>query len=54
MAGVKEYWVVDPLNLCVMIYDFEHDAFWEYSFSDKVKVGIYEDLEIDFSEINIE
>jgi len=53
-AGVREYWIVDPLNIRVTVYDFEHDTFGEYSFSDKVKAGIYEDLEIDFSEINIQ
>jgi len=52
-AGVREYWIVDPLNLRVTVYDFEQDTFGEYSFSDKVKVGIYDDLEIDFSGINI-
>jgi len=42
------------LNLRVTVYDFEHNTFGEYSFSDKVKVGIYEDLEIDFSGVSIE
>ncbi len=53
-AGVREYWIVDPLNFRVAVYDFEDDMFGEYSFSDKVKAGIYKDLEIDFSEISIE
>lgn len=52
-AGVREYWIVDPMKQQITVYDFEHDAFGEYSFSDKVKVGIYEDLEIDFSGISI-
>ena len=51
-AGVREYWIVDPLYLRVTVYDFGHDTFGEYSFSDKVKAGIYEELEIDFSEIS--
>ena len=50
-AGVKEYWVVDPEKNHVIVYDFEHDEVMDYTFSDKVKAGIYEDLEIDFSEI---
>lgn len=29
------------------------DTFEQYSFSDKVRAGIYGDLEIDFSEIEI-
>ena len=50
-AGVKEYWVVDPEKNHVIVYDFEHDEVMDYTFSDKVKAGIYEDLDIDFSEI---
>ena len=53
-AGVKEYWIVDPEKNRIMIYDFERDTVEEYTFSDKVKAGIYEDLEIDFSEVSIE
>ena len=48
-AGVREYWIVDQRKNRIMVYDFGNDAMSEYSFSDKVKVGIYEDLEIDFS-----
>lgn len=50
-AGVREYWIVDPMNRQIMVYHFEHDTFEQYSFSDKVKAGIYEDFEIDFSGI---
>lgn len=53
-AGVKEYWVVDPEKNHVIVYDFEHDEVMDYTFSDKVKAGIYEDLEIDFSGIRME
>ena len=53
-AGVKEYWVVDPEKNHVIVYDFEHDEVMDYTFSDKVKAGIYEDFEIDFTEISIE
>ena len=53
-AGVREYWIVDPMQQLIMVYDFEYDNFEQYSFFDKVKVGIYEDFEIDFQEINIE
>lgn len=52
-AGVREYWIVDSMNQQIMVYHFEHDDFEQYSFSDKVKVGIYDDFEIDFSEINL-
>ena len=53
-AGVREYWIVDPMKQQIAIYNFEHDTYEEFSFSDKVNAGIYEDFEIDFSEISIE
>ena len=54
IAGVREYWIVDPEKNRIMVYDFKHDTVVEYTFSDKVKAGIYEDFEIDFSEISID
>lgn len=53
-AGVREYWIVDPMKQQTTVYNFEHDTFEEYSFSDTVKAGIYEDFEIDFSTISME
>lgn len=53
-AGVREYWIADPMKQLVMVYNFEHNTFEQYSFSDKVKAGIYEDLEIDFAGISVE
>ena len=53
-AGVREYWIVDPMKQQIMVYNFEHDAFEEYSFSDKVKAGIFGDFEIDFAGIHVE
>ncbi|MDE5867026.1 MAG: Uma2 family endonuclease, partial [Lachnospiraceae bacterium] len=53
-AGVREYWITDPMKQQITVYNFEHDTFEDYSFTDKVKAGIYEDLEIDFSGISIE
>ena len=50
-AGVREYWIVDLEKNRIMVYDFEYDTVAEYTFLDKVKAGIYEDFEIDFSEI---
>ena len=51
-TGVREYWIVDPLKNRITVYNFETDDIEEYSFSDSVKVGIYEDLTIDFSELS--
>lgn len=50
-AGVREYWVVDPEERSVVVYGFAHDFSKQYSFTDRVKAGIYEDLYIDFSEL---
>lgn len=50
-TGVREYWLVDPERKNITVYGFERKEGPElYSFSDKVKAGIYEDLSIDFGE----
>lgn len=49
-AGVQEYWIIDPAKEIVTIYDFAHgDGPDIHSFSEPVKVGIYEDLYLDFT-----
>ncbi len=53
-AGVREYWIVDYEKKQIMVYNFESDEMTYYMFDDKVKVGIYKDFEIDFSEIKLE
>jgi Uma2 family endonuclease len=50
-SGVREYWVVDTESERISVYNFEHDEMEVYRLDDKVKAGIYEDLEIDFSTI---
>lgn len=50
-AGVREYWIVDLKEKRIVVYDFEEGTSSEYTFSDQVKAGIYEDLIIDFCEI---
>ena len=52
-AGVREYWIVDPEKSRITVYSFESDDTAEYTFSEAVKPGIYDDLEIDFSSIDI-
>ena len=53
-AGVKEYWIVDSDKNRISVWNLENEDMFEYTFSDVVKAGIYEDLEIDFSKINID
>lgn len=50
-AGVREYWIVDYDKNHTIVYNFEEGIVDEYSFSDQIKAGIYEDFAIDFSEI---
>ena len=51
-AGVREYWIVDPMKQTILVYDMEHSAAPAiHSFSDSIKVNIYDNLEIDFSKL---
>ena len=45
-AGVKEYWIVDYNNEEVLVY--RNDRLLEHSWDLPVKVGIFEDFEVDF------
>lgn len=55
-AGVMEYWIIDPENEKVMVYDFDSGKYPVfYDFTEKVPVGISGGLcEIDFEEIKRE
>ena len=51
-AGVREYWIVDHRRKTVTINYFEEDILnVQYSFDSTIKVNIYEDLYINFSDI---
>lgn len=54
-AGVREYWIVDPLERTIFAYNLENEAFKlaSYTFEDKVKAHIYDDLWIDFQELEV-
>lgn len=55
VANVREYWIVDPMKQTILVYDMEHDsAPMIYSFTDSVKVHIYDDLSIHFSELDFD
>lgn len=51
-AGVREYWIVDPRDNTVTVYNFEADDFGKYTFADVVTGGIFPDLEIDFAKLD--
>lgn len=51
-AGVREYWIVDPRRKIVTVNNFEGNILnIQYSFEAVIKVGIYDDLFINFSDI---
>ena len=39
-AGVREYWIVDPMKQMITVYAFEHDTVEQYNFNEDVPVGI--------------
>lgn len=46
-AGVREYWIVNPMKETVQTYLFgDIEDFNQYSFDDEIPVGIYNDLKI--------
>ncbi len=46
-AGVREYWIVDPSENKVIVYDFENEDMNTYDFEDQIPVNIYDgDLKI--------
>lgn len=52
-CGVREYWIVDPKTECVRVFRYGSGDIEEYSFKDKIKAGIYEDLNIDLAELEL-
>ena len=51
-AGVKEYWIVDPEEKAVKVYNFAAQEYGDYSFTDSVPVGIYTGFEISLQSEN--
>ncbi|KOA18328.1 hypothetical protein CLHOM_32250 [Clostridium homopropionicum DSM 5847] len=54
---VKEYWIVNPMNNTILVYrldeKMQYTAPETYTLKAKIKVGIYENLEIDFSKLEL-
>ena len=51
-AGVREYWLVDSLKKTIVVYNLEQEEMpVVHPFGDMVRVGIYEDFAIDFSQM---
>ena len=51
-TGVREYWIVDPRRKTVTVNYFEGNKLnIQYSFDSTIKVNIYDDLCINFSDI---
>ncbi|MCD7904696.1 MAG: Uma2 family endonuclease [Clostridiales bacterium] len=52
-ARVREYWIVDPEEKNIIVYYLKNREYIveTYTFEDKIKVNIYDDLYIDISEL---
>ncbi len=51
-AGVREYWIINPITRMVQVYDLDrNERNDQYSFDDDIQVCIYEDLVIRISEL---
>lgn len=54
-AGVREYWIVDPMKKHIFVYFLEKAKFEveTYTFQDNIKSNIYDDLWIDFQTLDL-
>ena len=54
---IKEYWIVNPMKRNILVYKLDDKGSYGmpdiYTFQDTVKVGIYDDLQIDFNLLNV-
>ena len=53
-AGVREYWIVDPMGERILVYDFNSESpLSYYTLKEKVRSNLYPDFEIDFSVLEL-
>lgn len=54
-VGVKEYWLIDPMNKTVLVYQVSPDGCYgrpeAYAAGDQVKVGVVPDLIVDLASV---
>ncbi len=50
-AGVREYWIIDPVKRHTDVYYFEKDKADCYSFDEDIPVGIFQDLTVNLREV---
>lgn len=54
---VREYWIVNPMKESILVYQLgdvnAYTAPEVYTFRDKIKIGIFENLFIDFNKISL-
>lgn len=55
--GVREYWIVNPTEMTVFAYKLDNNMLYaapkSYTFRDKIKVNIFNDLDIDFNNLEL-
>lgn len=52
-GGVREYWIADPRTEKVLVYDLKRNEMEIYTFQDTIQVNIYNDLQINFQELDL-
>ena len=51
-AGVREYWIVNPMKKTVTVYDFENEEKTnQYDFNETIASCIYENLKINIADL---
>lgn len=54
---VREYWIVNPIQETIFVYrldkNMQYAAPEAYTFNNKVRVGLYDNLQIDFSTLGL-